>query len=94
MPQTIEETAEYHVIILGDVSPDLLDEPLQQRIIEAVRDKGVGLLVAAGTESMPHRFGDEFQELLPVELVPDTAGREAPVFRPFRLEVSPDGVIA
>ena len=42
---------------------------------------------------MPHAFDDRFRELLPVRLRPGAAGLEAPVYRPFRLGLSPDGAI-
>ncbi|MFV1965617.1 MAG: hypothetical protein ACC628_09365 [Pirellulaceae bacterium] len=90
---TLSEVAEYHTVILGDVSPKLLTREFQQRLIDAVREKGVGLIVEAGTESMPHEYGEAFQELLPVRCESGKAGREAPVYNPYHMEVSPDGLI-
>ena len=92
-PQTPEEIGEYDVIVLGDVSPQLLTPDREQLLINAVRKQGVGLIVQAGTESMPHDYGPDFQELLPVVVREDVAGREAPVFRPFVLEVSAEGAV-
>ena len=37
LPQTLEEIAEYHTIILGDVSPEMLTPQLEALLIEAVR---------------------------------------------------------
>ena len=93
LPQTLEEIAEYHSIILGDVSPELLSPAFQELLIRAVREKGVGLLVEAGTQSMPHRFDATFLDLLPVRLKPGVAGIEAPVYEPYEILVSADGLV-
>jgi len=93
LPQKLEDLAAYHTIILGDVSPEMLNADFVELLGKAVRDRGVGLIVAAGTQSMPHRFTKTFRDLLPVKLKRNTAGIEAPVYNPFRMEISPDGVI-
>jgi hypothetical protein len=93
LPQTLDEISAYHTIILGDASPEMLSTQFVQLLGDAVRERGVGLIVAAGTQSMPHRFTREFRDLLPVKLRRNTAGIEAPVYNPFRVEISPDGVI-
>lgn len=90
LPKTVEALAEYHTIILGDVSPALLDSGFRKLLVEAVREKGVGLIVEAGPEAMPHAFDAKFQELLPVKLR-RKAGLEAQAYKPFHIEVSPDG---
>lgn len=93
LPRTPEDIADYHTIIIGDVSPELLDADFRELLSEAVRDKGVGLIVSAGTQAMPHRFDRAFQDLLPVKFKGDAAGMEAPAYKPFRLEISPAGAI-
>ncbi|MDA1054284.1 MAG: hypothetical protein O3C40_27885 [Planctomycetota bacterium] len=93
LPQTLEDLAAYHTIILGDASPEMLNAEFVELIGKAVRDRGVGLIVAAGTQSMPHRFTKSFRDLLPVKMKRNTGGIEAPVYNPFRMEISPDGVI-
>ena len=93
LPQKLEDLAAYHTIILGDASPEMLNANFVELIGKAVRDRGVGLIVAAGTQSMPHRFTKAFRDLLPVKLKRNTAGIEAPVYNPFRIEISPDGVV-
>jgi len=93
IPESLDELAEYHTIILGDVSPELLTDDLVDLLSRAVRDRGVGLIVEAGTQSMPHRYGTIFQELLPVRLAPATAGVEAPVYEPYEIQVTSDGLI-
>ena len=93
LPATIEEISEYDVIILGDVSPELLNREREDLLIRAVQEHGVGLIVEAGPEYMPHAYGPDFQELLPVVVKEGVAGREAKVFEPFRMEVSASGSV-
>jgi len=93
LPATIEEISEYDVIILGDVSPELLTREREDLLIRAVQEYGVGLIVEAGPEYMPHAYGPDFQELLPVVVKEGVAGREAKVFEPFRMEVSASGAV-
>jgi hypothetical protein len=59
---------------------------------KAVREKGVGLIVEAGPQSMPHRFGPTLQDLLPVKLAGTRPGF-LPQGRPFRVELAPDGAV-
>jgi hypothetical protein len=42
---------------------------------------------------MPHTFDERLKDLLPVRLRSQAAGLEAPVYKPFRLELSPDGAV-
>lgn len=91
--QAIDALDDYHTVVVGDVSPELLDTEFQQRLIEAVTSDGLGLIVAAGPNDMPHAFDEQFQDLLPVHLQPTTAGVEAPAYKPFRVEVTPGGII-
>ncbi len=93
LPRTPEDIAKYHTIIIGDASPELIDADFRELLSEAVREKGVGLIVSAGTQAMPHRFDKAFQDLLPVKVKSNAAGMEAPAYKPFRLEISPAGVI-
>jgi len=92
-PATIEEIGEYDVIILGDVSPEFLSREREDLLIRAVQEQGVGLIVEAGPEHMPHAYGPDFHELLPVALKEGVAGIEAKVFEPFRMEVSASGAV-
>ena len=48
LPRTLDELAEYHTVILGDVSPKMLDAGFLDLLVKAVRERGVGLIVEAG----------------------------------------------
>lgn len=93
LPKTVDEFAEYHTIILGDVSPELLTPEVVELISQAVRDHGVGLIIEAGTQSMPHRFDARLHELLPVRMQGATPGVEAPVYEPYKIQVTADGLV-
>src|SRR5439155_8005586 len=93
LPQTVDELAEYHLVILGDASPGLVDSAFVEVLDQAVRERGLGLIVEAGTEAMPHRFDAAFQKLLPVHVRSRTPGISAQAYKPFKLEISPDGAI-
>ncbi|MAV37268.1 MAG: hypothetical protein CMJ59_17630 [Planctomycetaceae bacterium] len=93
LPRTLEELAEYDTIMIGDASPAMLTPEFCDLLAKGVEEEGVGLIVSAGTESMPHRYGPVVQHLLPVVLSAGNRGIEAPVYDPFRLEVTPAGII-
>ena len=93
LPETVDELAKYHTVILGDVSPALLNSNFVQLLAEAVRDRGLGLIVATGPLSMPHRYNRRLTDLFPVRMRPKAAGIQAPVYKPFRMEISPDGAV-
>jgi len=93
LPKTVDEFAAYHTIILGDVSPELLTAQRLEMLAIAVRDRGVGLIVEAGTQSMPHRYDARLHELLPVKMQSAVAGVEAPAYEPYTIQVTADGLI-
>ena len=92
-PTTLDELAEYHTVILGDVAPDRLAPGFLDLLVEAIDKKGVGLIVASGPRFTPHLYDHRFHDLLPVKLRKNAAGLPAPVYNPFRLELSPEGAI-
>lgn len=92
LPRSVEEFADYDVVILGDVSPKMLDDKLVKNLDRAVREKGVGLLIEVGPQSMPHVFDRPLQALLPIQVQDRKPGIEAPVGKPFTLELSRDGL--
>jgi len=87
------------VVMLGDVSPDLLPPAAQQSLAAAVRDTGVGLIIQPGPTAMPHAFHDgPLNDLLPVDVAPSPAdvlrgGVDAPAFAPFRMRVTATGAL-
>ncbi len=93
LPRSSQELAAYHTVILGDASPRLIDGTFAAALAEAVREHGVGLVVAAGPRFTPHALDVHLQELLPVRLQSNTGGLDAPVYKPFQLELSPDGAV-
>jgi hypothetical protein len=93
LPQQLEQLTEYDTVILGDASPQLLTAEFLDLLNKGVRDKGVGLIVAAGPRAMPHAFPETFRDLLPVRLRPGVAGFEAPAATPFRIELTPAGTL-
>lgn len=93
LPRTIEQMQEYHTIVLGDVSPTMLDRAFLELLDRAVREKGVGLIVQAGPVSMPHRHADKLHELLPVRLERGKPGRQPRGIPSFRLELAPEGML-
>jgi hypothetical protein len=92
VPRTLEDLADYHTIILGDVSATLLDSDFVKHLGEAVRQRGVGLIVQAGPNAMPFSFEQDFLDLLPVKMR-RKSGTEAQPYKPFKLELSPDGAL-
>ncbi len=68
LPQTVEGWARYDVALLGDVSPALLPGRFQEQLLRAVEEEGLGLVVQAGTVSMPMAFADgPLAKLMPME---------------------------
>jgi len=61
--------------------------------VEAVEKKGVGLIVASGPRFTPHLYDKRLHDALPVKLRKNAAGLPAPVYNPFRLELSPEGAL-
>ncbi|HQU45188.1 MAG TPA: hypothetical protein PK867_20400, partial [Pirellulales bacterium] len=90
LPNSVDALAEYHTIILGDVSAALADRGFVKNLAEAVRERGVGLIVEAGPNAMPFSFEQEFLDLLPVK-IRRKSGMEAQTYKPFELQLSADG---
>jgi hypothetical protein len=93
LPTSVRELAEYHTVILGDASPRLLGAAFVASLIEAVRENGLGLIVTAGPQFVPHRMDERLREILPVRLQATSAGLDAPAYRPFSQELSVDGSV-
>jgi hypothetical protein len=93
LPRTLDQLAEYHTVILGDVSPRMLDEGFIDLLVKAVRERGLGLVVQAGPLHMPHRYDEKLQDLLPVRLQKGAPGRYPRGVPSFRVELAPEGSI-
>ncbi len=93
LPRKLDQLAQYHTIVLGDASPMVLDAAFVELLDKAVREKGVGLIVAAGPLAMPHDkgFGERLRKLLPVEMQPGVPGLTPRGGPSFRLELAPEG---
>jgi hypothetical protein len=93
LPRTLDKLAEYHTVILGDVSPRLLDRGFLDLLNKAVSERGVGLIVQAGPLAMPHRYDDLLLDLLPVRLQSRVPGRLPRGIPSFKVELSPEGSV-
>lgn len=93
LPHRPEILSDYHTVILGDATPRLLTSAFLNALARAVKDKGVGLIIAAGPMAMPHQFGEPITSLMPVRIDPRVSGLEAPTFRPFRVQLGPEGIV-
>ncbi|MDA3874765.1 MAG: hypothetical protein PF795_12505 [Kiritimatiellae bacterium] len=67
LPVSREEWRKFDVIILGDVSPDVLTDTRIADIEHCVSERGTALIVISGPTYMPHKFDPaSLGELLPV----------------------------
>lgn len=67
LPANEEEWRKFDVIIIGDVSPDVLGEKEWDILNRCVRDRAALLVMVAGPRSMPHAFDGTAETLIPVE---------------------------
>jgi hypothetical protein len=96
LPRTVEEFARFDLVILGDISPAMLPVKLQEELLTAIRERGVGLIIQPGTQHMPDDFlGQPLAHAMPVtfEAIGPTQshGRFAPRLSPFSMQVSAEG---
>ena len=99
LPQDAAGFSEYHVVILGDITPAQLPLRFQEQLATAVREEGLGLIVRAGPYAMPHAFADgPLATLLPIRVTSSDgapegspSGVEAPAFAPFQMVVTASG---
>jgi len=97
LPSDVEGWSEYHLVMIGDISPAMLPRRQQELLAQAVEEEGVGLVVQAGIQNMPSAFADDpLVKLLPVEIEPTAdgeTGMNAPAFAPFSMSVSATGAL-
>ena len=66
LPTDLEGWADYDVIMLGDVSPDVFTREQLESLREHVATRGAGLVIAGGPGAMPRAWFDSpLAELLP-----------------------------
>jgi hypothetical protein len=93
LPRSLEQLTEYHTVILGDISPHMLDAAFLEILARAVTERGVGLIVASGPMAMPHRYESRLVELLPVRLRQERSKGRPAAQGWYRLDLSPEGAI-
>ncbi len=95
LPVSLEEWRKFDVIILGDLSPEVLTEEVMENIRHCVSDRGALLVVIAGQEAMPHTYasGSLLRRMLPVELDQGYVNyRGTPDLDGYTLALTPAGV--
>jgi hypothetical protein len=99
LPTDVAGWAAFDVVLIGDISPDLLTDSQQRALVQAVREEGVGLIVHAGPHHMPHDFaGRPLASLLPTSLPAYDAaygspGIDAPAYTSLSMNVTAAGAI-
>lgn len=69
LPEDAAGFKEFAAVYIGDISPSLLPPRLQEQLAKAVEEEGLGLIVQAGSQSMPRDFaGGPLARLLPVRI--------------------------
>lgn len=72
LPRSVEEWAEYDVVILGDVRPELFGDEALEQLREHVADRGAGLIWIAGPGATPQGWrGSPLSDLIPIVLDTD-----------------------
>ncbi|MCA9278849.1 MAG: hypothetical protein H6815_11710 [Phycisphaeraceae bacterium] len=80
LPSSPEEWAEFDVVIIGDVRPELFTEPQLINLRDAVASRGTGLLWMAGPSTTPHAWAQTpLADCLPIRIV-DHGSSRAPRF--------------
>jgi len=97
LPADVSGVAKYDVVVLGDVSPELLTPKIQEALVRAVKEKAVGLVLQAGTQHLPHAYRDlPLGGIVPLDAVPSAVGKGgmyAEAFSPFTLAVTDAGFL-
>jgi hypothetical protein len=94
-PATRDELfKQFDLVILGDADPRnaRLGEKQLQWIADFVREKGGGLLVIGGSQSMPRDYRESpLADVIPVELPSGEKTDDHERLQPFRLQLTPAG---
>ncbi len=92
LPADLSEWRKFDVIILGDLSPETLTEPVLEMIHDCVSERGAALVVIAGPEAMPHRYTSQrMRELLPVLYNNEDVNRFESPGGAFHIQLTPEG---
>ncbi len=93
LPATLEEWRKFDVIILGDVSPALLDATQLEHIRHCVVERGAALVVIAGPDYMPHAYDQQaMRDLLPAGYPFAAYSRFAPPEPAYHLIPTREGI--
>jgi hypothetical protein len=69
LPETVEEWAEFDVVVIGDLRPELLGERALEQLREHIADRGAGLIWLGGAGATPWAWrGSALEDLLPMRL--------------------------
>lgn len=80
VPQDVDGFARYDLVLLGDVPATVLDDARQRALVEAVTERGVGLVLQPGRDFLPRDYlTSPLETLFPVE-IDGAAGDGAAVF--------------
>lgn len=93
-PTDREKLFEYDIIVLGDLSPDIIGDSTMQAINDWVSQFGGGLILLAGRENMPWDYmNTPLSDILPVEFESGAASGAIGQFydTPVNLELTPAG---
>lgn len=98
LPAAAEDWADYDLIVLGDVPATMLDAERQRGLVEAVTQRGVGLVLQPGGDHLPRDYvGAPLAVLFPVAIdaaAGDGAGAlTATDFEPLQMLVTARGAL-
>ncbi len=98
LPTDAEGWGKYDLVVIGDVAAADLSAASQKGLVEAVQERGVGVVFQPGGEHLPREYaGQPLEELFPVEIDRAKGGSngaiEAADFRPFRMRVTARGAM-
>jgi len=92
LPKDETEWMKFDVIILGDISPNVLGIPEQEILKKFVQQRGGTLVVIAGPSYMPHAYASgPLAELLPVAAKAEPGPVPAPPEENFHLVLTTNG---
>lgn len=76
LPRSVEEWAEYDVIVIGDLRPELIGEDTLIDLRQHIAERGAGLIWASGPGAVPLAWrGTALADLLPMSLDVEQAVR-------------------